>query len=94
MEFQKLTNNFGDTPNNYVIDHELTVKITLAEYRELISDQATMKAQIQKAEENRFERESENKRLKEENETLKAEMYELRKELEEAEEEAEQEAEA
>ena len=82
MEFQKLTNNFGDTPNNYVIDHELTVKITLAEYRELISDQATMKAQIQKAEENRFERESENKRLKEENETLKAEMYELRKEPE------------
>lgn len=93
MEFKKQTDGFGDTPNNYVIDHELTVKITLAEYRELVTDQATMKAQIKKAEENRFERESENRRLKEENETLKAEMYELRKELEE-EAEAEQEAEA
>lgn len=89
MEFKKQTDNYGDTPNNYVIEKELTVKITLAEYRELVSDQATMKTQIQKAEENRFERESENKRLKEENETLKAEMYELRKELEEEEEEAE-----
>lgn len=89
MEFKKQTDNFGDTPNNYVIDHELTVKITLAEYRELVTDQATMRSQIKKAEENRFERESENKRLKEENETLKAEMYELRKELEEEEQEAE-----
>ena len=93
MEFKKQTDNFGDTPNNYVIENELTVKITLAEYRELVSDQATMQSQSKRAEENRFERESENKRLKEENETLKAEMYELRKELEEEEAEAEQEAE-
>lgn len=82
MEFKKQTDNYGDTPNNYVIDHELTVKITLAEYRELVTDQATMKAQIKRAEENRYSRETENKQLKEENELLKAEMYEMSKTLE------------
>lgn len=95
MEFKKLTDNFGDTPNNYVIEHELTVKITLAEYRELVSDQATMKTQIAKAEENRYSRESENKQLKEENELLKAEIYEMSKTLEKIKEaEAEQEGQA
>lgn len=93
MEFKKQTDNYGDTPNNYVIDHELTVKITLAEYRELVSDQATMKAQIKRAEENRYSREAENKQLKEENELLKAEMYEMNKTLEKI-KETEQEAEA
>lgn len=93
MEFKKQTDCFGDTPNNYVIDHELTVKITLAEYRELVTDQATMKAQIKRAEENRYSRESENKQLKEENELLKAEMYEMSKTLEKI-EEAEQEVQA
>lgn len=67
---------------------ELTVTITLNEYRGLIADQATMYTQIEKAEEKKFERDRENVTLKEENKALQAELYELKKKIEKLEENA------
>lgn len=75
--------NYVYTEANDVISvDELTVTITLNEYRKLVTDQATMNAQIDKAEENKWARESENDRLKQENEQMKAEMFDLKKKLE------------
>lgn len=69
---------------NFAIDGELTVTITLSEYRELIKTSATKEAAIKKAEESKWERDSENKKLKEENAALKTELYELKKRLDKA----------
>ena len=66
---------------NFTIDGELTVTITLSEYRELVASKATKETAIQKANEDRYNRENENKRLSEENAKLKAELYELKKQL-------------
>lgn len=64
---------------DFVSTQELTVTITLAEYRELVGSQATKKADIDAAEKNRYSREQEIKNLTEANNALKAENYELKK---------------
>ena len=66
---------------NFAIDGELTVTITLCEYRELIKTAATKDEAIKKAEAGRWDRENEIKKLKDENAALKAELYELKKRL-------------
>lgn len=57
FEIEKKTANWGDSPNNYQIGQnpesgagfkELTVTITLAEYRELVSKTAVSAAEIEK----------------------------------------------
>ena len=68
---------------DFVIDQELTVTITLGEYRELIAIKATKESAIRQAEADRYKRNEENKRLTEENAELKAELYELKKSLDE-----------
>ena len=68
---------------NFVVDGELTVTITLSEYRELVASKATKEATIHKAEEDKWKRNEENSRLLGENATLKAELYELKKKMEE-----------
>lgn len=68
---------------NFAIDGELTVTITLSEYRELVASKATKEAAISKAEDDKWKRNDENNRLKEENAKLKAELYELKKKMEE-----------
>ena len=67
--------------NNYVAENELTITITLAEYRELIASNATKTYDISKANADKYERDAENKRLKEEVETLRAKVYELKTQL-------------
>ncbi len=64
--------------NDFAASGELTVTITLSEYRSLVAGNATRKADIDKANSDKYERESENKRLKEEVSQLKAEIYELK----------------
>ena len=66
-KYSKEMGNYGDDPNNYVAPDEITVRITLAEYRELVSVKAIKDKLV--------------KKLTEENATLKAELYELRKKL-------------
>lgn len=76
---KKLDYNFES--KDFSIDGELTVTITLHEYRELVSAKATAQSDIRKAEEGKYEREDQNRRLKEENAQLKAELYELQKKM-------------
>lgn len=69
---------YGDNSNDFVATGELTVTITLSEYRALVTNKATRDAAVDKANIDRYQRESENKSLKEEVAKLKAELYELK----------------
>ncbi len=60
---------------NYVIPNELTVTITLDEYRSLLTKEAD--ARRREAELNRWEREQEITKLKAENESLKSTIWNL-----------------
>ena len=62
---------------DYVAEDEITITITLAEYRELVISDATKQYDISKANEDKYKRESENKMLKEEVDSLRARIYEL-----------------
>ena len=75
----KKLDRYGFDNNDFLAAGELTVTITLGEYRKLVKDVATAQARIDKAEEDRYERNSENTRLTEENNRLKAELYEMQK---------------
>ena len=74
-DIKETKTGYSSNADNYVYTEanddisvdELTVTITLNEYRKLVTDQATMNAQIDKAEENKWARENENDRLKQEN---------------------------
>lgn len=62
---------------NYVAENELTITITLAEYRALVVSNATKQYDIAKANEDKYKRDAENKMLKEEVDSLRAKIYEL-----------------
>lgn len=64
---------------NFLASQELTVTITLDEYRDLVVKTATAEQRIKKADDDRYDRNAENERLKKENAELKAELYELKK---------------
>ena len=68
--------------NNYIAEGEITVTITLDEYRSLVECKATRDSAISNANSDKYERSQENQRLKDENAALKAELYELRKQIE------------
>ena len=67
--------------HDFIASQELTVTITLSEYRELVSSVATKKKDIDDANQDRYKRESEIEVQKKENEKLKAENYELKKQI-------------
>ena len=50
--------------NDYVVENEITVRITLAEYRELVGFKAKYDAELSKLKNEKFKVEQENKRLK------------------------------
>lgn len=81
-KFGKEMLGYDDNRLNYIGEKEITVTITLAEYRRLVEEVACKKLHIEKANSDKYSRESENKRLIEENNTLKAELYELTKDCE------------
>ena len=62
---------------DYVAEGEITITITLAEYRALIASDATKQHDIAHANEDKFKRENENQMLKAEVESLRARLYEL-----------------
>ena len=82
----KKMESYGFEKKDFLASGELTVTITLGEYRRLIGDVATADSRINKAEEDRYKRNSENEALKEENNRLKAELYELKKSIDASEE--------
>jgi hypothetical protein len=63
--------------NDYVAENELTITITLAEYRELVASNALKNYDIAKANEDKYKRDDENRRLKDEVNALRARLYEL-----------------
>lgn len=71
--------DYSFKPEDFAIEGELTVTITLREYRELLKNDATRKEQIDKAESKAYQNRCENATLKEENTRLKSELYELKK---------------
>ena len=80
--FDKKADNYRFNSNDYVATSEITVTITLAEYRELVTAKAIADRKIEEANADRYERNSENDALKADNSSLKAELYEIRKKLE------------
>lgn len=75
----KKMDDYRSNMNNFVAAQELTVTITLAEYRELVSKSATAQADIDAANKNKWTRDQENEKLRSEVSKLKAELYELTK---------------
>ena len=68
----------GGDLHNYVASQELTVTITLSEYRELVSGIATKDKDISIANDDKYKREQEIREVKAANDTLKAENYDLK----------------
>ena len=62
---------------DFVAEGELTITITLAEYRALIASEAVKQHEIAKANADKYERDSENARLKEEVNSLRAKIYDM-----------------
>ena len=81
LQSKKMDYSFKN--ENFAIDGELTVNITLCEYRELVTSKATRDMAIREAEQNKWKRDEENSRLLKENASLKAELYELKKRFDE-----------
>ena len=78
----KKTESYGFEKNGFVAPSEITVTITLGEYRSLITKAATADEAIRKAEADKYSRDADNKRLKEMVEALRAELYDLQKRAE------------
>ncbi|MCI8272876.1 MAG: hypothetical protein HFJ55_02195 [Clostridia bacterium] len=71
--------SYSSKLKDFQAENELTVEITLNEYRELIEETATADYRIKKAEENKYTREDENKNLKKEKQKLEKQLFEYRK---------------
>lgn len=69
--------------NDYVVENEITVRITLAEYRELVGFRAKYEAELSKLKNEKFKVEQENKRLKDKILSLTTECADEDKEEEE-----------
>ncbi len=85
--------SYSSELKDFKAENELTVEITLNEYRELIKSKATKEADIDKANKDKYTRESENEKLKKENKELEMKLFEYRKlygELEDKQDEVEE----
>ena len=86
MENEKSTENqvlsgkiggYNPEYNNFVCPGELTVQITLNEYRKLIEENATAQHRIDKADMERIEKRREADQLKKENAELKDKIIQI-----------------
>ena len=78
----KKMDTYNFNKENFLASGELTVTITLGEYRDLVEKCATAQKRIDDANEDKYKRNSENDALRAENERLKSELYELQKKME------------
>ena len=76
---KKKLDSYSSDNNDFQAENELTVEITLNEYRKLIEEKTTADYRIKKAEENKYTRDEENKKLKQENKELEIKLFEYRK---------------
>ncbi|EOC9197095.1 hypothetical protein ACJB6I_000584 [Staphylococcus pseudintermedius] len=68
---------YKQTEDNFVANQELTVTITLNEYRDLISEKAKSKQKIDEARNDYYKERDKNRKLEEEVKSLKQKIYEL-----------------
>ena len=81
---EKKLNGYSETSaRNFILPSEITVMITLDEYRALVQNDATRKHAIDKANEDRYSREQQIKSLSDENARLKGENYDLKNKIDE-----------
>ena len=73
----KKLESYGWQKNDFLAGQELTVTITLGEYRDLVSSNATAKQEIDAVRMKNAALEQDMKKLKEEADRLKAENYDL-----------------
>lgn len=71
--------SYNNSENNIVVNQELTVTITLNEYRELVKQVALADSKIREANSEKYDAQRDVKHLSEENSNLKSEIYELQK---------------
>lgn len=76
---EKKVERYYGSLDDFQSENELTVEITLHEYRELVKQVATKEYDIDKANKDKYSREDENRRLKESNKELTAELLEYKK---------------
>lgn len=81
---EKKLDSYSSSNNDFVAAQEITVTITLNEYRDLVSFKAVWQKKIDEANSDKYTRDTENAKLREEIATLKAEIYELKKNNENA----------
>ena len=73
----KKLDSYGLNRDDFVAPSELTVTITLSEYRQLVSSKATKSYDIDKANNDKWEREEQIRLLEKENTELKSKLFEL-----------------
>lgn len=76
----KKLDRYGCNDNDFVADKELTVTITLNEYRDLVGKNAVSSARISEAEKDKYDRNNENNTLKEKVKELERKLLEYRAE--------------
>ena len=69
---KKIDSWYSGDMNNFVAPQEITVTITLKEYRELVEKNAVCQDAIDKANRDKYERDNENRALRDEVSKLKA----------------------
>lgn len=75
--YTKDFNDYNSTQDNFVANQELTVTITLNEYRKLIESSAVTEKRISEANSEKYKAQREIEKLSKENSELKAKVYEL-----------------
>lgn len=77
--YTKEFSRYGQSEDNFVANQELTITITLNEYRDLVSKGAVSQSKIDKSQSEKYEAQRENEELKKELCLLKEELYDLTK---------------
>lgn len=75
----KKIDSYSYDEKDFIAPHEITVTITLREYRKLIEEVATKQADINKANSDSYTRNEENEKLKQEISELQSELYKIQK---------------
>lgn len=74
-KYGKEVNDYSTNKHDYIGDDEITVTITLGEYRELVTKTATSDAEISKAKNALYDKDAQIKKLNERIEQLLSEKY-------------------
>ena len=75
--YTKEFNSYNNSENNFVANQELTITITLNEYRKLIQEVAKKEADIEEAKRGKWKAQNDKSDLEKEIEILKDKIYQL-----------------